>query len=423
MESYTQLFEETLEVLDKNRIWVLSTSHNKKEKSIRKLAYIFIILCLLPLIACTSKEEKEKEKNNEKLAKPIAQEYLNLNYGGGEIISLDCLRQPRKELVIPIYSDHASSYVKSSVIVNNKEFSIITNVETGQCYDNFNDQLVRDNFKKHAVSALSIDVPYDIEVHYYQKDLIGELEKKYYANFTEYGVSSLEDLYEKDQYEVYVVCKYIASDMDFESIDAKNFFAKSDISDVYLALINFRSKDRYITDEFTSQDYFYFDSPKHYYSLCDVVIASRYKELDIGTGELVYVEDVNYSYAHYASKNINGIEFTWNDYDYNLDFEVVPAEKEIQTEDYSGVTFYSTKDKAILISCTPHLEDTYNINNSIYCFFDKELDNSEMLITKIYEKGINYQRWTIESKKDSYQSLSISDTSALFTLGFYESKK
>ena len=395
----------------------------KRAISIRKLFYFFIILCLLPLTACMSREEKEKARDNEKLAIPIVQEYLDLNYGGGEIISLDSLLSPRKELVIPIYTDRASSYVKASVIVNKKEFSILTNIETGQCYDNFNDQLIMDNLKKHAVASLSIDVPYDIEVQYYPYDIIGEVEEKYYTNFTKDGVSSLDELYEKDQYEVYVVCKYIASDMNFEDIDTKNFFTESDISDLYLALINFRSKDRYTTDAFTSKDYYYFDKSKHYYSLCDVVIAIRNEELDNETGEYVYDDNVNYSYAHYASENINGIEFTWNDCDYDLDFEVVPAEKEIQTEDYSDVTFYSTNDKAISIRCTPHLKNIYDNNNSIYCYFDEELYNSEMLITKFSDKDTYYQRWTVESKKDSYQDLRISNKSVLFILGFYESKK
>ncbi len=395
---------------------------NKKAMSIRKLFYIFSILCLLSLTACMSRDEKEKARDNEKLAEPIVQEYLDLNYGGGEIISLECLLSPREELVIPIYSDQASSYVKSSVIVNKKEFSIITNVETSQCYDNFNVSLIVDNLKKHAVASLSIDVPYDIEVQYYPYDLIGEVEKEYYTNFTKDGVGSLDELYDKDQYEVYMVCKYIASDMDFKNIDAKSFFTELDISDVYVALINFRSKDRYINDEFTSHDYF-FDNPKHYYSLSDVVTAARNEEFNDETGEFEFDDNVNYSYAHYASKKINGIEFTWNDCDYDLEFEVVPAEKEIQTEYYSGVTFYSTNDKAILIRCTPHLENIYAIDNNIYCYFDKELNNSEMLITNYTDKDTYYQRWTVESKKDSYQDLSISDASELFLLGFYESKK
>lgn len=396
---------------------------NKKVISIKKLINIFIIICLLPLTACMSREEKEKARDNEKLAKPIMQEYLDLNYGGGEIISLDCLLSPRKELVIPIYNDRASSYVKSSVNVNNKKFSIITNIETGQCYDNFNDQLIADNLKKHAVASLSIDVPYDIEVQYYPYDLIGEVEKEYYTNFTKDGVSSLDELYEKDQYEVYVVCKYIASDMNFEDINTKSFFTESDISDLYLALINFRSKDRYITDAFTSKDYYYFDNSEHYYSLSDVVIAIRNEELDNETGEYVYDDNVNYSYEHYASENINGIEFVWNDCDYDLDFEVVAAEKEIQTEYYSDISFYSTNDKAISIRCTPHLKNIYDIDNNIYCYFDEELYDSEMLITKFSDKDTYYQRWTVESKKDSYQNLRISNESVLFTLGFYESKK
>ncbi|MFT4147004.1 MAG: hypothetical protein QM644_21395, partial [Mobilitalea sp.] len=62
---------------------------NKRAISTRKLVYIFIIICLLPLTACMSKEERKIARDNERLAKPIVQEYLELNYGSGEIISLD----------------------------------------------------------------------------------------------------------------------------------------------------------------------------------------------------------------------------------------------------------------------------------------------------------------------------------------------
>ncbi|MFT4145881.1 MAG: hypothetical protein QM644_15625, partial [Mobilitalea sp.] len=224
------------------------------------------------------------------------------------------------------------------------------------------------------------------------------------------------------QYEVYVVCKYIASDMDFESVDIKSFFPALEISDVYLALINFRSKERYITEDIAGYNYFYFDGPKHYYSLSDVVTAYKEKGYISETKEYFYDDSVNYSYAHYASKIINGIEFTWDDCAYALEFEVVPAEKEIQTTDYSEETFYSTKEEAISITCSLLLKDTYDINNSIYCYFDKALKNSEMLVAQNYGKDTYYSSWTIDSKKDSYNRLDILDEKALFILGFYESK-
>jgi len=63
----------------------------KRVTPIQKLIYTFIIMttCLLSLTACMSRDEKAKAANNEVLAKPIIQEYLKVNYGGGKIKSLD----------------------------------------------------------------------------------------------------------------------------------------------------------------------------------------------------------------------------------------------------------------------------------------------------------------------------------------------
>lgn len=397
----------------------------KNAASIRKLAYIFIIICLLPLTACMSKEEKAKARNNEALARPIVQEYLEANYGSGKIKSLDCLNGPSQAKVIPIYNDYASSYVKSSVIVDKKEFSVIANVETGQCYDNYNEGLIVDDFKNYAVSSLSIPVPYDIEVHYYLKDLDCEIgDSSDYADFTEHGMSSVDGLFKKDQYQIYLVCKYIASDMDFGSVDTKRFFPASKVSDVYLALINFRSNDRYIDGDMVSLGHFDFDRSQHYYSLSDVVTAYKEKELDTESEKFIYSDSVNYSYARYLSENIDGIEFVWNDFDYALDFKMVPAEKEVQPQYSNEKTFYSTDEKAVSVESTRLLDNLYDSDPPIYCYFDKALYKKQMIITRSSDSDKSCDIWPIKVKTDSYicRSMDNYGKKTTFTLGFYKSK-
>lgn len=400
----------------------------KYAKSIRRLALaFFIFICFLPLTACMSKEEKAIARNNEKLAEPIVQEYLELNYGGGEIQYLKCLNLPRRDTVIPSFSEYASTYVKSSVIVNEKEFSVLVDVNTGVCYDNYNELVVVDDLKNYAVSSLSVDTPYDFEIHYYQKDMDGQLDRSDYANYTEYGINSVDDLFEKDQYEILLVCKYIASDMDFGSIDAKHFFPAKELSDVYLALVNFRSNERYITEDMASSYYFKFDNEEYYYSLSDVVTAYKIKMYDSESDEYIYNDNVNYNYARYQSKSINGIEFAWNDFVYDIDFKELPAEKEVQTEYYNRETFYSVDNKVVSVECTSLLDDTYEtygIEDSIYCYFDKDLFGSEMVITESNDNEKTYDIWTLDWKRDDYiyRWLSPYDEKTSFTLGFYERK-
>lgn len=394
----------------------------KNTTSIRKLAYIFTIICLFSLTGCMSKEEKEKAKNNETLARPIVQDYLKMNYGSGEIKSLDSLNRPKRDLVLPDFSKITSSYVKSSVIVNKKEFSVITNVETGQCYDNYNEQLVVDALKNYTASSLSIDAPYDIEVHYYLKDLDGELNGSSFGNFTEYGITSVDDLFKNDQYQIYLICKYVASDMDFGSVDTKRFFPASEVSDVYLALLNFRSKDRYNAGDMVSLDQFYFGGPNNQYSLSDVVTAYKVKAYDSESKKSYYDDNVNYRFARYLSKSINGIEFVWNDIAYALDFEVVPAEKEIQMEDHSGKTFYSTDGKAISVECTFRLDKRDDEDDRIYCYFDKALNKREMIVTDNNSEYRKYDLSTLQRDSDGYiyDALYIYNKEMSYTLGFYK---
>ena len=129
----------------------------KNSTSIRKLAYIFIIICFLPLTACMSKEEREKAEKNEALARPNVQEYLNLNYGSGKIKSLNCLNSSKGGSLFPDFKDYASPYVKSSVIVDKQEFSVITNTKTGQCYDNYNELLIKEALKNHVASYSTLE--------------------------------------------------------------------------------------------------------------------------------------------------------------------------------------------------------------------------------------------------------------------------
>lgn len=391
--------------------------------SMQKLIYIFIIMttCSLLLTACMSREERAKAANNEALAKPIVQGYLKMNYGGGKVKSLECLNLSRSSGVIPDFRDYASSYVKSSVIVNNQKFSVITNVETGQCYDNYNEQLIMKALKDYAVSSLSIVMPHNIEVHYSLKGLYG-IRYNDYAGFAEFGVKTADDLFEKDGYQIYVVCKYIASDMDFESVDVKNFFPASDVSDVYLAIVNFRSYERYTDDDMVYFENFYFYGASHYYSLSDVVTAYKEKNFYPESGKYVYDDNIYYDYAHYLSKTINGIEFSWNDLLYTLDFEEIPAEKEVQTEYYSGATFYATNEKDVSISCTSRLDDTQKSSIQIYCYFDKALSGRQVLVVESVDNSKKYNVFTLEWKTNDclYRYLNVYKPKASFTIGFYE---
>ncbi len=95
-----------------------------------------------------------------------------------------------------------------------------------------------------------------------------------------------------------------------------------------------------------------------------------------------YNDNISYSYARIKSEKINDIEFAWNELAYTLDFELVPAENEIQTYNYSDTTFYFTNSIAVSVECTPLLENMSHVNSNVYCHLDKAVNESQMIITE-----------------------------------------
>lgn len=93
--------------------------------------WILIALSLfsatLLLTGCMSSAEKAKGRENEKIAKPIIEEYLLATYGNSEeITNVQCIEQPGSSSgPIPDFSSSFSQYVKADVEINNKTFKVI----------------------------------------------------------------------------------------------------------------------------------------------------------------------------------------------------------------------------------------------------------------------------------------------------------
>ena len=350
----------------------------KKAAPKRRIASVLLIICLMLLTACMSREERELASKNEALAKTIVQEYLDLNYGSGEVISEKCLIIGNDDKLSFLATKRPSSYVRVSALVNKKEFQVFTNIETGQCYDNYNDELIAEDFKNYAVDTLSIDNPYEIELHYYRKGLYEELIGGDNVNFAEYGIKSAEDLFKNNQYNIYLECKYIDSDMDFGSIDTKGFFPAAEVTDLHLALINFRSKDRYINGNLIPHDsYFRLSGPEYGYRASDIITSYKIKNYDEESDTYIYDDTVICDYSRYRSETMNGIEFVWNEGTYALDLKEIPAEKEIKKE---KETYHSIDGKAVSVVCTSLVDNKYSLGDGIYFYFDKSKTKNKLIV-------------------------------------------
>jgi hypothetical protein len=398
----------------------------KNAASKRKISCVLLILCLMLLTACTSRERRELARKNEALAKTIVQEYLGLNYGSGDITSAKCLNIESVNAVFPGVTNGPSSFVRVSVSVNKKEFQVFTNIDTGQCYDNYNDELIAEDFKNYSVDTLSIDDPYEIELHYYRKGFYEGLIGGDNVNFAEYGIKSAEDLFKNDQYDIYVEYKYIDSDMDFGSIDTKGFFPAAEVSDLYLALINFRSKDRYNNGNLISHDsYFRLSGPEYGYRASDIITSYRIKKYDRESDTYIYDDNIICNYSRYRSETMNGIEFVWNERAYALDLKEITAEKEIKAE---KETYQSIDGKAVSVVCTPLLEDKYGMDDSIFFYFDKSKMKNKLIRDERNgnpESDIHVYIYGAGWKDDDYlfDFKSIDDDVESFTVGLYKEEK
>ena len=90
----------------------------KKAAPKRRIASVLLIICLMLLTACMSREERELASKNEALAKTIVQGYLDLNYGSGEVTSEMCLIIKNDDKLSFLATKRPSSYVRVSVLVN-----------------------------------------------------------------------------------------------------------------------------------------------------------------------------------------------------------------------------------------------------------------------------------------------------------------
>ena len=335
-----------------------------------------ILSTTLLLTGCMSGAEKAKGRKNEKIAKPIIEDYLLTTYGDfEEITNVQCIEQPGSSSgPIPDFSSSFSQYVKAEVEINSKTFEVIADTETNKCYDTYNLEAVKKDISSYLLLKTGVNTPEDLEIHIYSHDLAG------YSSgdgFMTHDIINIAQLLQQNDYRLRVTCKYIDSTMDFSNINTDSFFSSiKGKCNINITFYNYVNSDRYRATVGEFQEY---------YLLKDSFSADKNEYFDYDQAVYIYPKIATISYSKFEHKTVNNIEFSWKS---NV-LDVTLTEKDVTDKNESN-TGLNTEDpeltgidkKFIILDITTLIpnEDLENyMDDIIYVFFDKDLKGKHLL--------------------------------------------
>lgn len=378
-----------------------------------------LLLCsfiLLSLSACMNEEEERQAKENERIAKPLIESFIDENYRGSVLIDVDCITNTGGSVFSYTY---ATDCVKAKVLRFAKPFNVIVNLKTNEFYTNYNKNKVINELKDLLLKDASFEIPHKIEIKFIEKSL-NKYIKTEGIGFLSEDIDNVKDLLKSDKYKMLTVCKYANSKINFKEIPIKSFFKDEYKSTAEVAFINYRSIERYDSSNVPS-DIFSFSSLNYgrntFFNISEVKIAKCNEENGLYNDEQANISSYSYKeeYNHYKSQIFNGVEFIWNEEHYDIDFSLIEAEPIIATEDYKGDLLYAKNDKAIKLNCkTKHNEP---LKSEIYVY-DK-LSSAGSKIILMENKNIEI-RELLDGENYTYQNIFLNGYNHEIILGFYD---
>ena len=299
-------------------------------------------LAILTCTACMSAEEKEKAKEDIREAKPVAEKYLEDNFGGGQVVSIEFMQAKKDPGPVPDFNRYASGFCKADVrLENGTEFQLIVDTDNKICYDNLNSDKVINEAVQTIVSLTDGTKPDDIEVNVAVRGLLGAVGSGY-EDFLSRDTDTAEKLLNGDYY-FNVVLKYGSSvngtKTDILGSSDCNLTLGDSLTYLYLRenlfLDNFRMSD---DENFT-----------------------RFQKGNMVT---------------YLQNKVDDLILAWDSSVADLSISSVPAEKQISTEYYSGQKFTALCDTAAKIDYVIKTESRYS---KVYAFTTDDFGDTPYL--------------------------------------------
>ena len=311
-------------------------------------------LAILMCTACMSAEEKEKAKEDIRQAKPIAEKYLEDNFGGGQVVSIEFMQAKKYPGPVPDFNKYASGFCKADVrLENGTEFQLIVDTDNKICYDNLNADKVINEAVQTIVSLTDGTKPDDIEVNVAVRGLLGAVGSGY-EGFLSSDTDTAEKLLNGDYY-FNVVLKYGSSVNGVDVSKLENTPYKASITVRLIQLSQFAESGTK-TDVLGSSD-------------CNLTLKDSltylYLRETLFLDNFRMSDDENFTrfqkgnMVTYLQKQIDDLIFAWNSSAVDMSISAVWAERQICTEYYSGKKFTALSDTAAKLDYISKTESRY----------------------------------------------------------------
>lgn len=370
------------------------------------------VLAILTCTACMSAEEKEKAKEDIRQAKPVAEKYLEDNFGGGQVVSIEFMQAKKNPGPVPDFNKYASGFCKADVrLENGTEFQLIVDTDNKICYDNLNADKVINEAVQTIVSLTDGTKPDDIEVNVAVRGLLGAVGSGY-EGFLSRDTDTAEKLLNGDYY-FNVVLKYGSSVNGVDVSRLENTPYKASIT---VRLIQFSqfAESGTKTDILGSSDCnLTLDGSLTYLYLRENLFLDNFRMSD----------DENFTrfqkgyVVTYLQKQVGDLIFAWCSNEADLSISSVPAEKQISTEYYSGQKFTALCDTAAKIDYIIKTEPRYP---HVYAFTAADFGGRPYLVGNGGGKGKDVaDNMTIVSGTGYRSARFILNGAGSITLGIY----
>lgn len=328
---------------------------NIKKRTAYLLSAVFAaVLAAFSCTACMSAEERRQAEADIKAARPVVENYLADNFGGGQVICIDFMQAKKYPGPIPDFGVYSSGYCKADVrLENNDEFQVVVNVEDGACYDNYRTDDVIGNAVEKIISLTDGTKPENIEVNVSARGLLGALGSGY-EGFLSRDTDTAEKLLNGDYY-VNVVLKYGSSINGVDVSRLENTSYKASITLRLLQFSEFAEGGTKLDVLGKSDSNLTLDDSLSYLYLREYLLLDNFRMSD----EENFTRFQKSNMVTYLQKQIDDLIFAWNSSAVDMSISAVRAERQISTEYYSGKKFTALSDTAAKLDYISKTESRY----------------------------------------------------------------
>lgn len=328
---------------------------NIKKRTAYLLSAVFAaVLAAFSCTACMSAEERRQAEADIKAARPVVENYLADNFGGGQVICIDFMQAKKYPGPIPDFGVYSSGYCKADVrLENNDEFQVVVNVEDGACYDNYRTDDVIGNAVEKMISLTDGTKPENIEVNVSARGLLGALGSGY-EGFLSRDTDTAEKLLNGDYY-VNVVLKYGSSINGVDVSRLENTPYKASITLRLLQFSEFAEGGTKLDVLGKSDSKLTLDDSLSYLYLREYLLLDNFRMSDEENFTRFQKSDT----VTYLQKQVDDLIFAWNSSAVDMSISAVRAERQISTEYYSGKKFTALSDTAAKLDYISKTESRY----------------------------------------------------------------